>query len=46
MGDLQFKSYLRLLLHSLEDITQKESKEEIIKAIENLKQELESNLRG
>ncbi|MBD5160943.1 MAG: hypothetical protein HDT14_02800 [Oscillibacter sp.] len=46
MGDLQFKSYLKLLIHSLETIESKETKEEMLQAIDSLKQELESNLRG
>lgn len=46
MTDLQFKSYLRLLIHSLEIAENKENKEDILAEITRLKQELQEDLQG
>ena len=46
MTDLQFKSYLRLLLRTLETAVSKESKEEIIAEISKLMHDLEDDLNG
>ena len=46
MTDLQFKSYLRLLLRTLETAVSKESKEEIIAEISRLMHDLEDDLKG
>lgn len=46
MTDLQFKSYIRKILHMVDDAIKKESKEEMLAAIINLKEELEEDLRG
>lgn len=46
MTDLQFKSYLRLLISLLDEAAGKDTKEEMLAQIKKLRQELESSLRG
>ena len=46
MTDLQFKSYVRKLLHMIDEATEKETKEEILAAVVKLKEELELDLPG
>jgi len=46
MTDLQFKSYLRRLIYSLEIAENKENKEDILAEITRLKQELQEDLQG
>ena len=41
MTDLQFKSYVRKLLHMIDEATEKETKEEILAAVVKLKEELD-----
>lgn len=46
MTDLQFKSYLRLLIALIDEATSKDSKEEMLAQIKKLRDELERSLRG
>lgn len=46
MTDLQFKSYIRMLLSMIEDITEEKSKEEILAIVNKLRRDLEEDLRG
>ena len=46
MTDLQFKSYLRLLISRLDDAASKDTKEEMQAQIKKLRQDLESSLQG
>ena len=46
MTDLQFKSYLRQLLRTLETPVSKESREEVIAEISRLMKDLEDDLKG
>lgn len=46
MTDLQFKSYLKLLINALEEATNKDTKEQIIEEINKLKKNLQEDLQG
>ena len=46
MTDLQFKSYLKLLLRTLETAVSKESRDEVIAEISKLIKDLEDDLKG
>ena len=46
MTDLQFKSYLRLLIRSLERVISKETKEEMAAEIETLIDDLQTDIKG
>ena len=46
MTDLQFKSYIRMLLSMIEDIAEEKSKEEILAIVNKLRRDLEEDLRG
>ena len=45
-GNDGFKSYVRKLLHMIDEATEKETKEEILAAVVKLKEELELDLQG
>ncbi len=46
MTDLQFKSYLKMLINTLEEATNKDTKEQIIAEINKLKKNLQEDLQG
>ena len=46
MTDLQFKSYLKLLIRALEAVESKDTKEAILAEIAKLKKDLEDDLKG
>lgn len=46
MTDLQFKSFLKLLINQLKEAKEKGEKEEIVKALEKTIEDLNEMLRG